>query len=336
MPSLEKSGNVRRMNGEWAVRLEGVRKNFGETQALKGISAAVPRGSICGVIGPNGSGKTTSLRIILDMIQPDEGRVELFDGQPPGLANNRISYLPEERGLYRKMRVRHQLAYLAMLKGVERGAIREKIAYWLDRMGLPEAVSMKVEMLSKGMAQKIQFIGTLINDPDLLILDEPFSGLDPVNLDLIREIVLERKRAGATILFSTHDMSMAEELCDTLIMIYRGNKVLDGNLESIQRRYGADTVRLRARPDLALHDWEEILRADGAKAELQAPPDRDPGENGRAAMRDLGRVREFRGLRDPQGFLGRVQGRTAVEYFEVKPPSLHDIFVRVVREEVAP
>lgn len=298
------------------VELTSVRKTFGQKVALDAITTQIPQGAICGIIGPNGSGKTTLLRIILDILRPDSGKVRVLGNRRPRLANNAVSYLPEERGLYKKMRVWDQLAYLGQLKGVEKRLLPARVGRWLERMGLEGIQSRRVEALSKGMAQKIQFIGTLINDPLLLILDEPFSGLDPVNLELIRDIVLERKAMGTTILFSTHDMAMAEKLCDSILMIYEGVKVLDGSLNSIQGNYGADTVRLRVRPRPG--------------AELQALFTEDGGA---VTVRDLGRFQEIRGLRDPHQFLKGLLDRFHVDYFEIAPPNLHDIFVRIARPE---
>lgn len=296
-----------------AVRLEAVSKRFGKHYALRDLSASLPAGDICGIIGPNGSGKTTTLRLILDILRPEAGVVTVLGKDQPRLANNRISYLPEERGLYRKMKVRHQLEFLGKLKGVSGKLLHGRIRFWLERLGLADKANQKVETLSKGMAQKIQFIGTLLNEPELLILDEPFSGLDPVNMEILREIILERKQAGTSILFSTHDMGMAELMCDRILMIYDGKKVLDGSLSQLQREFGSDTIRVRSEPTVpALRD-------------TLFPGKPPPG------LRDLGRMQELRGIEDPQEFLNRLLQQARVDYFEVSPPNLHDMFVRLAR-----
>ena len=228
-----------------AVKLANVTKTFGRHTAVNDLSLAVPAGSVYGFIGPNGSGKTTTLRMILHIFHPDHGEIEVLGERSTRAANDRIGYLPEERGLYKKMTVRRVLAYYAALKGMNSRDAREAIGHWLAKLGLEQWANHKVEALSKGMAQKIQFISAVIANPQLLILDEPFTGLDPVNLEVLRSAILEQRRQGATVIFSTHDMTMAEQMCDFVFMIYKGRKVLDGTLAAIQSSYGADTVRLR-------------------------------------------------------------------------------------------
>ena len=197
---------------------------------MRDLSLQVPRGSIYGFIGPNGSGKTTTIRMILHIPLPDRGKIEVLGKEGTRAANDAVGYLPEERGLYKKMTVNRLLRYYASLKGMQRSRARAAIDEWLDRFELTQWRDKKIESLSKGMAQKVQFISTVIARPELLILDEPFSGLDPVNASVIREAVLELNAAGTTVIFSTHDMSAAEELCDFVFMIYRGDKVLDLSL----------------------------------------------------------------------------------------------------------
>ncbi len=299
---------------ELAVEFRGAGKSFGNKYALRDLSASVERGSICGIIGPNGSGKTTTLRLILDILQPDSGEIVVLGENRPHLANDRISYLPEERGLYRKMKVRHQLGYLGRLKRLSGKTLRDRIEYWLERLGLAHTLNQKVESLSKGMAQKIQFIGAILNKPDLLVLDEPFSGLDPVNMEVLREVILELKREGATIILSTHDMGMAQILCDSIIMIYEGQKVLDGPIHRIQQDFGSDTVRIRTQPNFMEYGASWFAgNADGIN------------------VRDLGQTQELRNLPDPQAFLQRLMQSGEVDYFEISPPNLHDIFVRIAR-----
>ncbi len=197
-----------------AIRLQGVSKSFGAQKAVDELDLHVPRGSIYGLLGPNGAGKTTAIRIMLDIIGPDRGDVELLGSPVDDAVRERVGYLPEERGLYQKMRVADQLTFLGVLKGMRRGAARREAERWLERMELIDRANDAVETLSKGMQQKVQFLSTVLHRPDLLILDEPFSGLDPLNVDLLKEIILERSREGATVLFSTHLIEEAERLCD--------------------------------------------------------------------------------------------------------------------------
>jgi len=294
-----------------AVRLANVTKTFGSHTAVRDLSLAVPRGCTYGFIGPNGSGKTTTIRTILHIFHPDSGEVEVLGERSTRAANDRIGYLPEERGLYKKMTVRRVLAYYAALKGMDRADAAKASTEWLAKMGLTEWADKKVEALSKGMAQKIQFIAAVIARPELLILDEPFSGLDPVNLEVLRAAILELRAAGTTIIFSTHDMAMAEIMCDFIFMIYRGNKVLDGTLADIQRQFGEDTVRVGC----------------GGGAELLR------GLPGVEMVRDLGQLQELR-HGDPQALLRDLAPRTTVRHFEVCKPSLHDIFIRIAKPDL--
>ena len=289
------------------VELEGVTKTFGSTTAVADLSLAVPRGSIYGFIGPNGSGKTTTLRMIVNILRPDRGTVRVLGEELRGPSTSRIGYLPEERGLYRRMKVREVLRFLGELKAGR--SVGQEVDGWLERFGLRDCANLKVDALSKGMSQKVQFIAAVVHQPELLILDEPFSGLDPVNLDVLRQAVWELRTRGVTILFSTHDMTMAERMCDFIFMIFRGRKVLDGTLSSIQDRYGADTVR---------------IRADGGAALLRGLP-------GVEAVDDSGNLHEVRlaPQSDPQRLLAELIQRTRVQSFEITRPSLHDIFVRI-------
>jgi ABC-2 type transport system ATP-binding protein len=289
------------------VELENVTKTFGPTTAVADLSLTVPRGSIYGFIGPNGSGKTTTLRMIVNILRPDHGTIRVFGEELRGPCISRIGYLPEERGLYRRMKVREVLRFLGELKAGR--SVGQEVDGWLERFGLSDCANLKVEALSKGMGQKVQFIAAVVYQPELLILDEPFSGLDPVNLDVLRQAVLDLRTRGVTILFSTHDMTMAERMCDFIFMIFRGRKVLDGTLSSIQDHYGADTVR---------------IRADGGAALLRGLPGVD-------AVDDFGHIQEVRlaPQSDPQRLLAELIQRTRVQSFEVTRPSLHDIFVRI-------
>ncbi|MHC4938659.1 MAG: ABC transporter ATP-binding protein [Planctomycetota bacterium] len=288
-------------------------KQFGAVRAVDELSLEVPRGSIYGFIGPNGSGKTTTLRMILHILLADAGRIEVLGASGTRAANDRIGYLPEERGLYRKMTVQRVLTYYAGLKGMRARDARQQAASWLERLDLSDWANKKVESLSKGMSQKVQFIATIVARPELVILDEPFSGLDPVNLEVLREVILELRDNGATVIFSTHDMAKAEELCDFIFMIFKGRKVLDGTLDAIQREYGADSLR---------------VRVDGGRELLSAI-------DGVESVRDLGQYQELRFDGDPQELLRQLVRRTRVERFELARPSLHDIFLRIAGPEAA-
>ncbi|MEX0332741.1 MAG: ABC transporter ATP-binding protein [Puniceicoccaceae bacterium] len=293
------------------IELQEVTKRFREHVAVDQFNLVVPEGSIFGFIGPNGSGKTTTLRMILRIIEPDSGAIRVF-GQPHNIsANNSIGYLPEERGLYRKMTVLRQLSYFGRLKGMNGRAAKAAALEWLERLDLLDWKDKKLETLSKGMSQKIQFIATVLARPRLLILDEPFSGLDPVNLETIRQSLLELQKDGTTLLFSTHDMHMAEQLCDHICMIYKGNKVLDGSLNDIQNQYGQDSLRLRFR--------------DGTDPEGRL--------DGVSNIRNLGRFLEMRFQGEPSQILKQAAGIGELDHFEITHPSLHDIFVRIAQPE---
>jgi ABC-2 type transport system ATP-binding protein len=240
------------------VHIDNVTKTYGKHTAVSRLSLAVPAGSLYGFIGPNGSGKTTTIRMIMRIIHPDEGTIDVLGETSAAAANDLVGYLPEERGLYKKLTVRRSLMYYAALKGMTSTAASSAIHDWLTKFELTSWAGKKVETLSKGMSQKVQFIASIVARPKLLILDEPFSGLDPVNAEAIRAAILELREQGTTIIFSTHDMSAAEKMCDFVFMIYKGNNVLDGSLGSIKAQYGTDSVHLR---------WS------GSKADLQSIPE---------------------------------------------------------------
>ncbi|MXW18682.1 MAG: ATP-binding cassette domain-containing protein [Gemmatimonadetes bacterium] len=234
---------------EAAVRLDGVTKSFGAHTAVSSFDLEIPRGAILGLLGPNGSGKTTTIRMMMAILIPDRGTVELFGGSPDSARRSRVGYLPEERGVYEKMKVLEQLVFLGEIRGIDRRIVRKRAMEWLERLDLGEWATKKVQALSKGMQQKVQFIGTVLHNPDLLILDEPFSGLDPINQEVLESIVLEQQERGVTILFSTHLMEQAERLCERVCLISKSRKVLDGELKEIKRRERSNVVAVEFEGD---------------------------------------------------------------------------------------
>lgn len=293
------------------IELEQVTKTFGNHVAVNKLNLTVPEGSIYGFIGPNGSGKTTSIRMIMNIFYPDEGKLRVFGETHAGSYLEKIGYLPEERGLYRKMKLKELIRFYGELKRVANPS--READYWLERFDLSPWAGKKVETLSKGMSQKVQFIITVINHPPLIILDEPFSGLDPVNADLIRNVILELRKKGSTIVFSTHDMGVAEKMCDFIFMIYKGQKVLDGTLESIQQQFGQDTLRIQSEGGMQVFE----------------------GLSGIERVNDFGQVQELKMAKgtDPQVILKTLVARTRLKKFEISSPSLHDIFVRIAGPE---
>lgn len=294
-----------------AIELNAVTKTFGNHVAVDQLDLAVPTGSIYGFIGPNGSGKTTTLRMILRIFQPDSGTVRVL-GQTKGrTADDRLGYLPEERGLYKRMRVGDLLKYYAKLKGFR--DCQPYIEEWLQQLEAATWVNKRIDSLSKGMAQKIQFIAAVAARPQLVILDEPFSGLDPVNMESLRDAVLLLRARGTTVIFSTHDMDMAEKLCDTIFMIFKGKKVLDGTIDSIQARYPANRVRIRfASPDQALPFMPNVTESH---------------QNGRFHMLTL------RSADDAPAVLQQLAAQGELHLFEVVKPSLHDVFIQIAKPD---
>ena len=281
-----------------AIVLENVTKGYKGVVAVDGLDLAVPRGSLYGFIGPNGSGKTTTLRMIMNILLPDAGQIEVLGERSSLAARDRVGYLPEERGLYKKMTVRRLLRYYGTLKRTDASTLDDRIDAWLARMGLSEWVDRKIDALSKGMSQKVQYIASVLHEPELLILDEPFSGLDPVNAEVLKDAVLEMKRQGTTIVFSTHDMGVAERMCDRIFMIFKGRKVLDGTLDEIQSRYGHDTIR---------------VKTEGGRGVLN-------GLAGVSDINDHGNYQEIRYGGDPQDLLRKLADRTTIRHFEITRP----------------
>jgi ABC-2 type transport system ATP-binding protein len=296
-----------------AIEIRGVTKTFSTVTAVNDLSLAIPEGSIYGFIGPNGSGKTTTMRMIAGIFHPDRGTIHVFGKDVSTERAGLIGYLPEERGLYKKMKVRSLLEFHAKLRGGRNAAAQ--VDAWLKKLDLTPYASNPVESLSKGMSQKVQFIAAVIPEPKRVILDEPFSGLDPVSAESIRAAILELRRNGTTVVLSTHDMNVAENMCDRILMIFRGNKVLDGTLTAIQDQYGNDTIR---------------LCAENGAAHLTGLP-------GVEQIRDFGQVQELRIARDcdPQDLLRALISRTRVTSFSIAKPSLHDIFIRIAGPEAA-
>jgi ABC-2 type transport system ATP-binding protein len=301
--------------------LDQVTKRFAGHTAVDALSFSVPAGAIYGLLGPNGAGKSTTIRMILDILAPDAGTVRLF-GTPGGGRTHsaRIGYLPEERGLYRKMRVLDVIVFLAEMKGVERRAARAKATDWLERLGLADWRLRRIDELSKGMQQKVQFIATVLHEPEFVVLDEPFAGLDPVNLQVLKDTVLALAHRGATILFSTHIMEQAEKLCDALCIIARGRKLVEGALGDIKRRRGGQHLIIGfdgsagGAADI-LADRRVVATVDnyGHYAELELVPGADP-----------------------QQILQRLVASGArLSRFELQAPSLNKIFIDLVGPDAA-
>jgi ABC-2 type transport system ATP-binding protein len=302
------------MNSD-AIALEEVSKSFGTVRAVDALSARVPRGSIYGFLGPNGAGKTTTIRMIMNIIYPDSGRIRILNETSVEQAKERIGYMPEERGLYRKMKVRSVLAYLGSIKGMKGRDLAREIPKWLEAVGLAQWADRKIEDLSRGMQQKLQFVATVINDPDLLILDEPFSGLDPVNLELLKGILLNMRDAGKTVIFSTHVMEQAEKLCDLILLINKGKKVVEGTLDEIRSTYKSDAVSAELEGDTSfINDLPLVRSVTRAGRRLEI------------TLRDNG---------DAQELLKALVSRVRVRTFEVKVPSLHEIFIHLVGQSDA-
>ena len=303
---------------EPALRLHGVRKTFGAATAVHGLDLEVPAGALYGVIGPNGAGKTTTIRLIMSILFPDAGEIAVLGHRSALEAKNRIGYLPEERGVYRKMQVGAFLAYMGQLKGVT-GDLAPRVRGGLERVGLAGAEKKRCEELSKGMLQKVQFLAAIIHQPDLLILDEPFSGLDPVSARLLRDLVREEHRRGATILFSTHVMTQAEEMCEHVVMIHRGRKVLDDSVPAIRRRHDPRTIEF------------EPLDPAADLAPLRALPDVEQVERAASGFD----IRLTEGS-DPGSAICRITATVTPARIALARARLEDIFISLVSEGSAP
>lgn len=295
------------------LQVENVSKHYGEFTAVRNLSFDVRAGRVFGFLGPNGAGKTTTIRMIVGITFPDEGTIELFGEKVSNESQNRIGYLPEERGLYKKMKVQDQLRYFAALKNVSQTEADRRIDFWLDRMKLSEWKKKKTTDLSKGMSQKIQFISTVLHDPDLLILDEPFSGLDPVNVEFLIEVVAELKAQGKTIIFSTHLMETAERLCDDIILINKSRRVIGGTLREVKGSFSKNLIALRA------VGGGEVLEDQTLVAKVITHADEMEIELAESA--------------DAQTLLKRlIEGGASISKFEQIEPSLNDIFIEKITE----
>jgi ABC-2 type transport system ATP-binding protein len=303
-----------------AIELRGVSKSYDTFQAVKPLDLVVPRGATYGLLGPNGAGKTTTIRMALRILQPDAGEIRIL-GMPlsqEGL--DRVGYLPEERGVYKRMKVRKLLTFFAELKGVSARDAKPRVDQWLERMELMDRANAKVQELSKGMQQKIQFIGAILHDPEIVVLDEPFSGLDPINQRVLREIITELKQKGRTIIFSTHIIENAERICDHVCIIARGTKVADGTIAQVKREHGNEYIALR------MAEWNAgtvtAVRRMGGVTQV-----REHGNELEVALREG---------TDPQALLEElVRAGVRLRRFEVTEPSLEQIFIERVGAHTA-
>ena len=295
---------------DYALELCDVSKSYDQFVAVDHLSLNIPKGSVYGLLGPNGAGKTSSLRMMIGITLPDSGEVRIFGQSFRREHLRRIGYLPEERGFYKRMKLGEHLVLLAELQGVPAAEARRRASDWCNRLQLGEWFDKKVEELSKGMQQKAQFIASVLHDPELLILDEPFSGLDPANAVVLKDVLLELKKAGKTILFSTHRMDTVERLCDAICLVNRGKSVLEGELRSIKSRYGKNNVQMEYEGDGAFLQSSELVQSFnnyGNYVEVKLRPGADP-----------------------QALLQSAMSRVRLNKFELVEPSLEEIFIDVV------
>ncbi len=297
------------------IQLANVNKRFGALQAVRNVSFEIQRGQVCGFLGPNGAGKSTTIRMVMSILLPDSGSITVLGGSALD-AKDRIGYLPEERGVYRKMRVADFLRFIAKLKGISRNDADTRIRAWLERVELPGVSQKRCEELSKGMQQKLQFIASVLHEPPLLILDEPFSGLDPVNRRLLSSVVRQLKESGTTILFSTHQMEQAEDLCDQVLLIHKGEKVLDETMSSIHGRF--DPHILFAEPansvDVAAAALQHVSNIESFRWSVE---------------QKAFEIRVAAGV-DPQLAMTNVMGATPLRRVELQRATLDDVFVKLV------
>jgi ABC-2 type transport system ATP-binding protein len=300
---------------EHVLVLENLVKDFDKKRAVDHISLKLKKGEILGLLGPNGAGKTTTMRMIMDIIAPDSGTIEIFGNKFSEKAKNRLGYLPEERGLYRKLKVSETLIFFGELKGMNSREIQTRGMKLLEKFNLDQYWDKKVEELSKGMAQKLQFITTIIHSPELLIFDEPFAGLDPVNIELVKDIILEKKKEGVTIIFSSHLMEYAEKLVDSVVMINQGKKVIDGTLSKIKKEHGTRFVKVNYEGDsgfLSKIKYIKNVKDFGKEIEI-----------------------ELEDLRHKDELLKKMAEKLSISSYKITEPSLNSIFIRQVNQGVA-
>jgi ABC-2 type transport system ATP-binding protein len=295
------------------IQVKGLSKSFGKTIAVNDVTFDVNRGRIFGLLGPNGAGKTTTIRMINYIMPPDTGQITI-NGKTVGPETQKmIGYMPEERGLYKKMKVGEQLMYLAQLKGMKKTDAKKKIVYWLRRFDAYDWHSKVVGELSKGMSQKIQFIATIVHDPDIYIFDEPFSGLDPINSELLKEIIIELRQNDKTILFSTHRMEQVEQMCDDICLFNNGRVVLTGNLRKIKKEFGRNTVLIEFDGDPEFLDRLENVRINNRST-------------------NFAEIRILDGL-NHQDILKLAMEKAEIHKFQLVEPSLNEIFISTVGED---
>jgi len=301
------------MNNGFVVEAKNITKTYDNVKAVDDISFAIPAGSIYGFLGPNGAGKTTMIRMMMRILLPDTGEISVFGNSGAKIDKTRIGYLPEERGLYKKMKLLEMLTFFGVVKRLDRKTARQRAGSWLERFDLTDYAEKKAEDLSKGMQQKVQFITTVLNEPELIILDEPFSGLDPVNTNLLKDIILEYHHKGHTIIFSTHMMDQVEKLCQRICLINKGRVVLEGTLESVKQEYGQNGVTLRFEGDggfLTSLPGVESFNDYGKEVFLRLEPGADPAE-----------------------VLDAARAQLDVRKYEVAVPSIYDIFIERVSSD---
>ncbi len=296
-----------------SIQVKNLSKSFGKTKAVNDVSFDVYKGRIFGLLGPNGAGKTTTIRMINHIIPQDTGEIIINGLQVGPRTQKMIGYMPEERGLYKKMKVGEQLMYLAQLKGLNKTDAKKKIVYWLRRFDAYDWHSKVVGELSKGMSQKIQFIATIVHDPDIYIFDEPFSGLDPINSELLKQIIIELRQNGKTILFSTHRMEQVEQMCDDICLFNNGKVVITGNLRKIKKDFGKNTVLIEFDGDPGFLDELDDVRINNRST-------------------NFAEIRILNGL-DHQTILKKAMDKTEINKFQLVEPSLNEIFISTVGED---
>jgi len=292
------------------ITIENVCKNYGSLRAVDNLDAKIPSKCIYGLLGPNGAGKTTLIRMIMNILSPDSGEIKIFDKSSQEVARKFIGYMPEERGLYRKMTAKNILSYLGAIKGMKGRSLNSEVLRWLQLVELEDRADKKVEELSKGMQQKLQFVAAVISNPAILILDEPFSGLDPVNLELIKKIIINLRNEGKTLLVSTHMMEQAERLCDFILLINDGKMIFDGTLDEVQSRFPVNIISIEVQGDTEfIYKLPMVANIESSGKRLEITLKEDA---------------------DPQELLKLLVEKVKVIVFEVKKPTLHEIFIKSV------